>query len=73
MQKIKASVELNDFTALLVEQYSTYADTAPDAVINKALCYAFSRDASFQEYLQSGSAPTSLNHFANGSRRASKN
>ncbi|MCL2659431.1 MAG: hypothetical protein FWD64_02775 [Acidobacteriaceae bacterium] len=71
-QMIKATIQLDNSTALLVEQYAAYATTAPDAVINKALSYAFSRDASFQDYLQSGHAPTGLSHFTDIRRRSSK-
>jgi hypothetical protein len=60
-KKINVLCSLEESTALLVNQYAAFAKAQGDDVVNKALEYAFSKDAEFQKYRTSNpSAPVAL-------------
>ena len=60
-KKINVLCSLEESTALLVNQYAAFAKASGDDVVNKALEYAFSKDAEFQKYRTSNpSAPVAL-------------
>lgn len=60
-KKINVLCSLEESTALMVNQYAAFAKAQGDDVVNKALEYAFSKDAEFQKYRTSNpSAPVAL-------------
>ena len=60
-KKINVLCSLEESTALLVNQYAALAKAPGDEVVNKALEYAFSKDAEFQKYrISNPSAPVAL-------------
>jgi hypothetical protein len=48
--KVNVLCTLEESIATLVNQYAAFAQASGDAVVNKALEYAFSKDAEFQKY-----------------------
>ena len=60
-KKINVLCSLEESTALMVNQYAAFAKAPGDDVVNKALEYAFSKDAEFQKFRNSNpSAPVAL-------------
>ena len=52
-KKINVLCSLEESTALLVNQYAAFAKAPGDDVVNKAIEYAFSKDAEFQKFRNS--------------------
>ncbi len=48
--KVNVLCTLEESIATLLNQYAAFAQASGDAVVNKALEYAFSKDAEFQKY-----------------------
>jgi len=60
-KKINVLCSLEESTALMVNQYAAFAKAHGDDVVNKAIEYAFSKDAEFQKYRTANpSAPVAL-------------
>jgi hypothetical protein len=60
-KKINVLCSLEESTALMVNQYAAFAKAQGDDVVNKAIEYAFSKDAEFQKYRTANpSAPVAL-------------
>jgi hypothetical protein len=55
--KVNVLCTLEESIATLVNQYAAFAQASGDAVVNKALEYAFSKDAEFQKYRAANPAP----------------
>ena len=49
-RKVTAICSLEESTAKQVDQYAAFIKCQPDEVVNKALEYAFGKDAEFQKY-----------------------
>ena len=63
IQKVTATVTLEQSTATLVDQYAAFIHATADEVVNKALDYVFAKDKQFQSFLATDaakSAPNSL-------------
>jgi hypothetical protein len=77
-KKINVLCSLEESTALQVNQYAAFAKAHADDVVNKALEYAFSKDAEFQKYrVANPNAPISLRikkpaSVSTGARRGPK-
>jgi hypothetical protein len=60
-KKINVLCSLEESTALMVNQYAAFAKAQGDDVVNKAIEYAFSKDAEFQKYRTANpTAPVAL-------------
>lgn len=57
-RKVTTLCTLEESTATQVDQYAAFVKCLPDEVVNKALEYAFSKDAEFQKYRQTAPKPT---------------
>ena len=56
IRHISASVRLDEFTAVQVDQYAAFLRASADDVVDKALTYVFSKDRDFQEFLKTPQA-----------------
>ena len=55
-RQVTASIRLDESTAAQIDQYAAFLHVPADEVVNKALCYVFSKDRDFQEFLKSSEA-----------------
>jgi len=55
-RQISASVRLTDTIATQVDQYAAFIHACADDVVEQALCYVFSKDRDFQDFLKTPQA-----------------
>ncbi len=55
-RQISASVRLTDTIAMQVDQYAAFIHACADDVVEQALCYVFSKDRDFQDFLKTPQA-----------------
>lgn len=51
-RQVTASIRLDEPTAALIDQYAAFLHASADEVVDKALCYVFSKDRDFQDFLR---------------------
>jgi hypothetical protein len=69
IQKVTATVTLEESTAKQVDQYAAFLKAGADDVINQALIYVFTKDKDFQKFCEGNSdvkAPQALRVKTNG-------
>jgi len=55
-RQITASIRLDEPTAALIDQYAAFLHASADEVVDKALCYVFTKDRDFQDFLRTPAA-----------------
>ena len=55
-RQVTASIRLDEPTAALIDQYAAFLHASADEVVDKALCYVFSKDRDFQDFLRTPAA-----------------
>ncbi len=55
-RQISASIRISHTTATQVDQYAAFIRACADEVVEQALCYVFSKDREFQEFLKTPEA-----------------
>lgn len=50
VQKITATIALEESTAKMVNQYAAFLNAGADDIVNQALTYVFAKDKEFQQY-----------------------
>lgn len=53
IQKVTATVTLEESTAKQVDQYASFLKAGADDVVNQALAYVFAKDKEFQQFRDS--------------------
>jgi hypothetical protein len=53
IQKVTATVALEESTAKQVDQYAAFLKAGADDVVNQALAYVFAKDKEFQQFRDS--------------------
>src|ERR1700685_718356 len=54
--QVTASIRLDEPTAILIDQYAAFLHATADEVVDKALCYVFTKDRDFQDFLRTPEA-----------------
>lgn len=55
-RQVTASIRLDKSTAVQIDQYAAFLRAPADEVVDKALCYVFSKDRDFQDFLRAPEA-----------------
>jgi hypothetical protein len=55
-RQVTASIRLDEPTATLIDQYAAFLHATADEVVDKALCYVFTKDRDFQDFLRTPEA-----------------
>jgi hypothetical protein len=55
-RQVTASIRLDEPTAALIDQYAAFLHASADEVVDKALCYVFTKDRDFQDFLRTPAA-----------------
>ena len=55
-RQVTASIQLEESTAALIDQYAAFLHATADEVVDKALCYVFAKDRDFQDFLRTPEA-----------------
>jgi hypothetical protein len=55
-RQVTASIRLDEPTAALIDQYAAFLHATADEVVDKALCYVFTKDRDFQDFLRTPEA-----------------